>query len=405
MKRTLDADQAAAVCGLLAGGNGLVTGPAGSGKSHVIGALGDQIPLTVCSTTGMAAMLVGGTTIDRLFGFSRDTWRVRNAATTEKNMRCAADTIVIDEGPTMGANMANIVGSIAKRYNKRLILVGDFAQTAPVNDAWATQTRLFKDMPIHRLTCSHRQGAGQESLLGALTSLRQGIVTDAVRDAFNPCLVDTPPDDDAFVRLFGTNRIADRYNQSRLDALCPLDRQRQLVTRYESHGKRRATAEESDRRCNESRLAHRDHFAVGARVVITSNDRDDGAYVNGDAGTIVAFTGKSQVTSVVVKRERDHALLDIAPIERQVVNGVGEHVGTATGFPLKLGWALTIHRSQGLTLDKVFVDMGSICQFPDDSRHGLAYVALSRSRSIEGLKIANWRDDAVYCHPSVKSFL
>ena len=76
---------------------------------------------------------------------------------------------------------------------------------------------------------------------------------------------------------------------------------------------------------------------------------------------------------------------------------------TVTGLPLILGWAITIHKAQGLTLDKAYLDMQTITYMKGESKHGLAYVALTRT--LEGLKIENWRDDAVYCSPHVRKLI
>ena len=80
-------------------------------------------------------------------------------------------------------------------------------------------------------------------------------------------------------------------------------------------------------------------------------------------------------------------------------------VAEVQGFPVMLGWACTIQKLQGMTLHELVVDMQSIMHHPLDSRHGLAYVAFSRVRTLEGLHLTSWNDAAIYCDPRLKHLL
>lgn len=425
---TLDGEQEQAIQDILsAEGTVILTGQAGSGKSTVIKELFWRTQITLCATTARAALAIGGCTIDRLFCFSRDTWKVFNQATLDRNMAECADIIVIDEASMIGANMANLIEKLAKQYGKRLILVGDWAQASPVKDEWATATSLFMRAKFIKLTHSHRQA--DAAYLTALNRLRYGIIDYLVRGIFQPCLVDEAPADDRYIRLFATNNAADTYNQQRLGAL-GLGHQvklqstftdMRLPTKQDAHP---FDDEYIERQLEEGRLAHGENFRIGARVVLTMNDKN-GRWVNGDTGVIkdiVLLDGtrvselvydawkpvdldSARISAIVVTVDRFAQDLCIQRGQQEMNSPTGEPIFVLRGFPLRLAWAITIHRSQGMTLDRVYVDMGTIMHMQGTSKHGLCYVAFSRTRTLEGLKIGNWNDSAIYCCEAVKPFI
>jgi ATP-dependent exoDNAse (exonuclease V) alpha subunit len=107
----------------------------------------------------------------------------------------------------------------------------------------------------------------------------------------------------------------------------------------------------------------------------------------------------------VVRLDRTGTEIEIPNQVFQAYEANGDPIYEITGMPLRLGWAVTIHRAQGLTVDKAFVDVGSIMAMIGESKHGLAYVALSRTRTLQGLQIFGWNDDAVFCAPAIKPWI
>jgi len=196
----------------------------------------------------------------------------------------------------------------------------------------------------------------------------------------------------------------------------------------ESYGRPRYNAEGI---LTDSCMAHNTELAVGARVMMTRNTYDYG-FVNGDSGELDGFlvsnkrredltpdllkrVAKSQCSSsgvsyttqpmgpvvgVVVKLDRTDDLV-VVPRSAQVYHRPDGSISYAvSGFPIRLGWAITVHKSQGMTLKQAYFDMHSLWH-----EHGLAYVGLSRTKTLEGLTLSAWRPDLIYSDPAIANYL
>ncbi len=419
-------DQERALAGILnAQGHCILSGDAGTGKSTVVDMLAAKRRITICATTARAALNVGGVTIDRIFCFNRSTWQV-NYGALAKSMRDCQDLIVVDEASMMGDKMSKVVEECANSYGKRLLLVGDWAQASPVKEEWATSTSLFLNAQFFKLTTCHRQS--DPVYLGALNKVRRGVVDDEVRQAFQRCIVTGPPADDRFIRLYATNRATDDYNAQRLIAIpdkSPIITLEAKFADLRDSLIARASPFQDDwreRQMQESKVAHGERFRVNARVLLTVND-PEGEFVNGDAGIItdiILSDGRStkgmtdnpwepvtsqEISTIVVKLDRFDTEFSIERIQQAVAGPSGRPQFSITGFPIRLGWAITCHRAQGLTVDRAYFDMSSVLYMKGESKHGLSYVAMSRTRTLDGLMIGGWCDDAVFCAEAVKSFI
>lgn len=421
-------EQLAAVEAILAApGHVVLTGAAGAGKSTVLKALRKRRKVTMCSTTAKSALLIDGVTVDKIFAFSRDTWQVWSFDYLGKSMEKAENIIAIDEAGAAGAHMLNLIFDIAKTYSKKIILIGDWAQTAPVKDEWGTTSALFTGATFVKLTECHRQT--DVDYLAALNHLRYGVVNDKVREVFRPCIVDKAPADDTFLRGFATHRATDTYNAERLNAV----KAAMVTLRSEFTDLKRDAAKpykepQREKLMKDSRFAHDEQFRVGARIMIRCND-PEGRFVNGDMGDLVdiitlegkrlsemaapAYAGawgevqmaSEEVYSVVVRLDRLGGELTLTKFEIETKTIFGRPEYSIRGFPITLGWAITLHSAQGITVDKFYVDMATISHMPGESRHGLAYVAFSRTRTLQGLQIGNWNEDAVFCSDAVRRFI
>lgn len=450
---TLSAEQEAAVETACTEDRTLfLTGNAGTGKTTVTNAICDRIAAVKCATTGAAAINCGGVTVDRMFSINRDTWEIRNPDALYRSMQRVPRTIIIDEGASCGAKMSDLLWRIARDMDKRLILVGDFAQTAPVKDEFAIHSRLFRDAKIIRLRENHRQD--DRPFLDALNAVRIGEVNDQARRFFR-ALQAPQPDDDTWVRLYATNARTDAYNQARLQGVNGASTV--LTSSYRDlrdHSLRLRNPlfpGEAARQIEASRLADGLEVRIGARVMLLRNvyqkdengedlENPDVLYVNGDAGIITqyldgggaAFTpgaaaepfsdgfwGQEEPTnpsapavptepdSIMVLLDRTGEEVRVHRYRHEIVDPTvsREPIGAVVGFPVNLGYAVTIFKAQGQTLHRAYVDIGSILNHPLTSRHGLAYVALSRARNPQGLRLSGWYDEAVYCSPQVRNFL
>lgn len=401
-----------------------ITGGAGTGKSYLVRALRSIIPISVCSTTAMSAINVGGVTVDRMFNFSREDWKVRSRPKLDEIMRSTAPNLLIDEASMIGCNMAEPIYSAARRYRKRLILIGDMAQASPVKDTWGTTHRLFQDCERIKLLHCHRQA--DQVYLDALNKIRTGLVDDSVRETFKPC-IDTSRDGtntpDDYVRLFASNALADDYNGIRFNKLPQSTPAVKLVgkaidTRQDQRYE--LGSAELQRAFEGARIADNEWMMIGARVLIGVNDPAQ-QYVNGDSGIVTEITLISkhlcsekkddqipcaQVLFITILLDRTGEEVDIFRISRDIKGPRGEPYFTLAGFPLRLGWAHTIHKAQGSTLRHAYVSLSSIVRaFKAENRHGVGYVALSRTTSLGGLRIDGWNDEAIFSSPEVKDFL
>ncbi len=411
-------------------GNIILTGKAGSGKSTVVQALAKRTPVVLCATTGRAALNIGGCTIDRLFSIRRDTWQVASSRKLEENMIGTPELIVIDEASMVGASMATMVRRLALAYRKRLCLVCDMAQASPVKDEWGVTSALFLEADLIRLVENHRQA--DATYLAALNQVRTGVVDDLVHQVFGPCLVQAPPEDDAYLRLYATNRATDEYNLKRLhmvkeDTAIVVPEADFVDLRDTFDARKEGLFEEDfkEKQKLESRLCHREPMRVGARVILTMNETQNDLWVNGDTGVIVDMmligggfmkevkhdpwgltepVSPKHIAAMIVRLDRGREVL-VQRMTQPTSTPTGKPHYGIHGFPLRLGWAITIHRCQGMTVDKAYLDMQTIMWMQGESKHGLAYVAMSRTRTLDGLKIGNWDDRAVYCADAVKSFI
>jgi len=397
----------------------ILTGSAGVGKSVLVKTLIERHPtqFTVTSTTARSALHIGGVTVDRLFSINRNTWKYRNAQKMMSNLRSVGKYIIIDEASMVGTRMANLLEQAAKKTNKTLILCGDWAQASPVKDSWPTAHALLADPEIVFLKESHRQS--DENFLLVLNDIRLGTVTPRAEAFFSTRIIDEESHDIEAVKMYATNSKVDSYNHSSLEKHSNDTGNPRFSMTGEIKDVRDEylknnyplTPEATERLLGMSPIANNEPLAIGCRVMVTYNlsSRDNGIVVykavNGDTGTLLAMEGdENPILKVLLDRTK-------AEIEVRCISI--DSYGTSTkepdyvirGLPIRLGYAVTVHKSQGMSLNKVEVDMESIMHHPEDSRHGLAYVAFSRARTPEGLSLLNWIPGAVYSDPKMAKLI
>jgi len=411
-------------------GVAILTGPAGTGKSTIIRELARRGDVSICATTGKAAMNIGGVTVDKMFGIARDRWRLFNPGYTEWAMKNAKRTILIDEASMSGEKMASLIYKTAVSYRKRIILVGDWGQASPVKEGWAFSSPLFTDARVVRLTECHRQN--DSAFLRELNKVRLGIIDDDVTRLFKSREGHQRPERNfPGICMFGTNRMTDDYNSDCLSEHCAETGNWAIVGKVEVRDVRRDDKKEKKPLTEEmiakiqedSGLLHGGKIAIGAKVVCIRNaDRESGgSYVNGTIGYVdeIIYADGRRVSeaqaNMDVSEDVPPAVVDITEpngtrhriqrIRLVVVDAAGNAEFEALGLPLKLGYGVTIHRSQGMTVDNAWFDMESVNSFPTGSRHGLAYVALSRTRTLGGLHLSAWDPRVVECDDIVKPWL
>ncbi|QDB79592.1 AAA family ATPase [Georgenia wutianyii] len=395
---------AAALQILEGGGNLFLTGKAGTGKSTLIRHYLERTKrrVVVAAPTGIAALNVEGYTIHRLFSFQTTTslddvrsgtYRPGRFATTLRQL----DTLIIDEASMVRADIFDMVVTALERFGPQpgeryggvqLVLVGDLFQLPPVvttgeEEYFSTryETPYFfsadqferADFPTVALTTVFRQ-RGDQRLTALLNAVREGVLIEESRRELNsrtnPDFV--PGDDEFWLTLAPTNRVVDARNRRHLERL-PGD-----VIEH------RAT-ERGDLGLFDPPVERMLQIKVGAQIMMVTND-GAGRWVNGTLGRIAGIENGEQGLQVAVEF-RDGSAAMVGPYTweatRPVVEAGGlrhEVVGSYTQLPFKLAWAITIHKSQGQTLDRLVVDLSG-----GAFDYGQVYVALSRCTSFDGL--------------------
>jgi ATP-dependent exoDNAse (exonuclease V) alpha subunit len=384
-----------------AGGHLFVTGRAGTGKSTLLRALCEMIDAehVIVAPTGLAAVNVGGQTIHSFFGLPprlirpEDIHRSRNGAIMRR-----LKLLVIDEVSMVRSDLMWAIDQ-SLRINRgrprepfggvRLVLFGDLHQLPPVVQeaevaAHLEETHggpfffsvgaLREGVGTYLLELSHVFRQSDEALIDVLTHIRGGDVEPEHLELLNSRVapIRTLAEGEPYVILTPTNAAANRINMAYLDALPAAP----VAFAASVSGEFLQTAHPTD----ETLV-----LKVGAKVMLLRNDSER-RWVNGTIARIarleekrvwIDLDGKIEEVEPVTWEQRRYAYDQAA---QKIVESVA---GTFKQFPLRLAWALTIHKSQGLTLDRVYIDLGR-----GTFAHGQAYVALSRCRSLEGLALA-----------------
>jgi ATP-dependent DNA helicase PIF1 len=382
-------------------GHLFVTGRAGTGKSTLLRAIRDMLPqeMVILAPTGLAAVNIGGQTIHSFFGLPprlirpEDIKRSRNGRVMRR-----LEFIIIDEVSMVRSDLMWAIDQ-SLRLNRgrarepfggcRLILFGDLHQLPPVVQEAEVAEHLESTYggPFFFSVSSLNEGSGtalielnqvfrqsDEDLISVLNRIRDGDVDEADLECLNQRVspIRTLSEGDPYVILTPTNAAAQRINFAYLDALSTEPRA------YEANltGEFNQSAQPTD-----TKLI----LKTGAKVIMLRNDPDR-RWVNGSIARVsrltedrvwIEISGREHEIEPVAWEQRRYAFDKTA---EKVVETVS---GTFTQFPLRLAWALTIHKSQGLTLERAYIDLGR-----GTFAHGQAYVALSRCVSLEGLALA-----------------
>lgn len=399
----------------LAGDNVFITGRAGTGKSTLLTlfrAITDK-QIAVVAPTGAAAINVGGQTLHSFFRFPPhppSQFDIRKSDNAE--LYRSLDALVIDEVSMVRADLMDAIDKFL-RINRgkksrpfggvQMIMIGDLFQLPPVvkTESEVRHIELYHGTP-HFFGSTALQAAGMQTIelkriyrqqdlafVEALNAIRSGRVSDGHLALLNSRVEDTFDfgADDPAVLLTPTNRVASRVNGQRLGQISGAH------TVFEAQVTEKFGHVPENQRPAPTRL----QVKVGAHVMFIRNDRDR-RWVNGTMGR-VAEIEEDSIRVVITDDDSDGASHWVNMETWEMYEyAVGEEkselemevVGTFTQFPLRLGYAITIHKGQGKTLDHAIVDMGRGAFAP-----GQTYVALSRVRSLDGLVLTRpiSRDD------------
>jgi ATP-dependent exoDNAse (exonuclease V) alpha subunit len=338
-----------------------ITGPAGSGKSFLINELRQDPNCVVTATTGMAAQLISGRTIHSFCSIHPVYGAVKSHRATDRVRECGM--LIIDE---ISMASAELLEQIFERFDKAewhpvLVVVGDFLQLPPVEGKFAYESPMWEAFEKLTLTTVHRQS--EKNFLRALGDLRLGKVSDDVIELIKDRRVSALPKD--CTQLFAYRSRAERMNLSRLAELGGNTyRSKWSIDKI----KKKAKIDESRPRFPKEIVVK-----IGARVVMLNNDSSN-RWVNGSTGFV------SDVEKGAVEVELDSGkTVTVRKGLEEVFDENGEKIFTVHQYPMRLAWALTIHKAQGMSLDRVGIDLDG------HFAPGMTYVAMSRCRFRDGL--------------------
>lgn len=389
------------------GKNIFLTGEAGSGKTFLLNKYinylkDNNVTVAVTASTGIAATHLQGTTIHSWSGIGirdhiskEDLEKLQNAKQITRNYK-KTKVLIIDEISMLHKHQLDMVDTIARYVLERdeafggmqVVLCGDFFQLPPVSsassaekqfafeaDAW--QAGNFHVCYLHE---QHRQG--NDPLLTVLNDIRSGTAGEHTKVPLRTRYKKEPQGAVKATKLYSRNINVDVINERELAMLKGEEKTFTMQTVGFS-----AIVEGLKKTC----LApEKLRLKIGAEVMFIKNNMQ-GRYVNGTRSVVVGFD-KSEGWPIV---KTYHDEIIIASPEEWKYEDNGFVRATLTQVPLRLAWAITIHKSQGMTLDAAEIDLG------DAFEPGMGYVALSRVRSLNGLKLMNLNEMALKVHPKI----
>jgi ATP-dependent DNA helicase PIF1 len=390
------------------GGNMFITGPAGTGKSFVLHHLiriarAKYSDVGVTASTGLAAFHLKGRTIHSFLGLGlgKKSPEVIVAQMRKNkpllNRLKRLQVLFIDEISMIDAELLDKISSVLCMVRERstnvpfggvqMVFCGDFCQLPPVQGEYCFLADTWKAARIHicMLNTLVRQD-GDCEFQRILGELRWGVCSKDTLEVLRGRIV--PADDSSHVRptlLYSKNIDVDEINTQVFTSLVEKGATHiNYTTKYTSHPfiKQWATS---------LRIPESVDICINAQVLITHNSTTDSSIVNGTRG-VVSNINKDSVEVELVNGER--ASIGYVTIEHDDVENA-----KVTFMPLRLAYAITIHKSQGMTLDAVEMDLGkSIFEY------GQAYTALSRAKSLDSVRILSVTARSFKTDPRVVEF-
>ncbi len=401
----LDVEQQIAFEVLQSGENVFVTGGAGSGKSYLIRHFMktvDPKTMPILASTGAAAVLLGGRTFHSFFGLGimeggpQETFhRMKDEPKLLKRLM-QVEGVIIDEISMIPASALEVAESLARHARQsslpwggmRVIVVGDFAQLPPVTRQgqkrdWSFQSPIWEQSGFQVVELTKNQRTYDQTFLDVLRDVRSGKVTPLVKEYLDLKIREHDEEDET-TRLFPRRDQSEIFNGKKLGQI-PSEEVK-IPSIYLGQEKLVEALKRNSPIPGELTLK------VGAKVLFLQNDPSK-RWVNGTKGTVVDI----EADKITVEKETwRHVTVDKTQFSLQ--DAEGRTVASVINFPLTLAYATTIHKSQGATLDEMWVDLSRLWE------PGQAYVALSRLRTGDGLKLLGWRPQSVITDPAVTAF-
>ncbi|MDO4992125.1 MAG: AAA family ATPase, partial [Prevotellaceae bacterium] len=386
-----------------------LTGKAGTGKTTFLRELRRKVPkrMIVVAPTGIAAINAEGVTIHSFFQLpfgpqipGTQYGNNKRYAFRRQKLRLirTVDLVVIDEISMVRADLLDAIDSVLRQYRDRnrpfggvqMLMIGDMQQLAPVarDDEWA-MLRSYYDTPYFfsskalqqtdfvTVELQHVYRQSDPLFVGLLNKVRTNTADAETLQTLNQRFIAgfNPPKQEGYIRLVTHNAQADAINQRELEALS--------TPAYNYDATIWKEFPELSFPTDKTLT-----LKLGAQVMFIKNDSSqEKRYYNGMIGEVVDIDDEH----IQVRPAGQSGIIDVTPEEWQNMKYELDEktkeihetvVGTFTQYPLKTAWAITVHKSQGLTFEHAIIDV------QHSFAHGQTYVALSRCKSLEGMVLA-----------------
>lgn len=398
--------QEAALNILKLGHSVFLTGGAGSGKTYVLNEYirwlrSHVITTAITASTGIAATHIGGVTIhswsgigikDRITEYDVDELeQKKNIYTRYKSTQ----VLIIDEISMLHASRLDMVDLIARTIRRderpfggmQVVFCGDFFQLPPVTrnkevdvKDFAFHAKVWKKMNpvVCYLTTEYRHTG--DNLSSVLRGMRSGVLEDAHKEnllvATQKSVAHIP-----HTKLYTHNEDVDRINNNEYEQIPQEEKVFEMSTKGKAN-----LVDNLIQSCLAPEILK---LKVGTRVMFVKNDPGK-SYNNGTIGVVAKFTSLGFPVIKTTGGKEITATEDAWRIEED-----GKIKAEIKQIPLRYAWAITVHKSQGMTLDAAQIDLSKTFTF------GMGYVALSRVRTIEGVELLGFHDDALLMHPEI----
>lgn len=395
---------------LKTGQNVFLTGSAGTGKTYILNEYilylkSRKVVPTVVAPTGIAASHLNGQTIHSFFALgirdSIDEYFIslllekKYLQTRFKKLK----VLIIDEISMVSPNVFTAIDKILQAFKQsdeafggvQVILSGDFFQLPPISQLnnskrFAWQSPSWKNLDLQTCYLEKKFRQDDNQLIFVLDEIRSGQISQTSYDILNERHQKDLDIEFTPTKLYTHNMDVDRINKDELSMLDSTS----VSFNYESEG-----AKSNIEKLFKSALVQEELTLKKDAVVMFIKNNPEKYYINGTTGVVIDFS-KDDKKLPIVKLSNGY-VIKVEYEDWSIENDKGKVSAKISQIPLKLAWAITIHKSQGMTLDAAQIDLSKTFEV------GQGYVALSRIKNIEGLRLMGFNEKALSVDPLILS--